>query len=345
MWQAFKQTLKRAIKIGLFYSGLAWLFYAFSFRRRAVVLMYHRVLPGQPPADAFSADAIIVTPTTFDRQMRFLKRFFNPVSLTEFEAMLNGHAPWRPRTCVVTFDDGWYDNVEYALPVLHSHSVPAAVFVATHYLGSDDTFWPERLTRWLFNVWRTGAQARIVFEELGAPEILQMDEPRARSSIRHLVTRIKSIDRAERERIFLRVERYLSEHAQVPRGCGNDRFMSWPDAAKLLDGGVVAIGSHAHSHRPLTSIDATELRDELARSRRLVEAHLGFAPPFFAYPNGDYNDGVASEVRNAGYRLAFTTDPGWVYPGDDPLRLKRINIGERGTDSSAGFLCRLLGWL
>jgi peptidoglycan/xylan/chitin deacetylase (PgdA/CDA1 family) len=345
MWQESKTRLKRIVTAALYYSGSAWLCCGLRFRRRAVVLMYHRVLPGQPPHDAFSADAIVVTPTTFERQMRFLRRFFNPVGIEQFRSMIQGETPWRPRTCLVTFDDGWFDNAEHALPVLERHSVPAVVFVATAYLGTRTTFWQERLARLLFNAWLLGERSRRVFAEFEATEILQLGQDQARVQIRELITRIKSRTQNEINGLIERLTQCLHEHGVILDSCGDDRFMSWAQAAAMLDSGLVAIGSHAHTHAPLTSISHDDVRRELRQSTDELQARLRYRPKFFAYPNGDYDEHVVGLVREASYQLAFTTDPGWVARGDHPLRLKRINIGERGTESPAGFLCRLLRWL
>jgi peptidoglycan/xylan/chitin deacetylase (PgdA/CDA1 family) len=345
MSQALKNTVKQLITATLFYSGIAWLFYTWQFRQRAVVLMYHRVLPDDPPADAYSANAIVVTPGTFERQMRFLRRFFNPVDIAQFRAMMRGEAPWLPRACLITFDDGWFDNAKYALPILQRHAVPATIFVATGYVGTKETFWQERLTRLLFAAWRLGEPSRSLFRELSRPDISTLDADEARTQIRHLVTALKSLSRAEIDRLIQRITADLVRHGVAPLDHGDDRFMTWEDARALLASGCVSIGSHAHSHAPLTSLRADEVRDELRRAEEELQSRLRHRAGFFAYPNGNYNEQVVDLVSEARYELAFTTDPGLVTPGDDPLRLKRINICEQGTESNAGFMCRLLCWL
>lgn len=344
MWQAGKTFIKRAITASLYYSGVAWLCKAIVLRRRTVVLMYHRVLPAQPRPDAFSADAIVVTPATFERHMRFLRRFFNVITVEQLRSMLSGERSWIPRSCVVTFDDGWFDNVEHALPVLNRNSVPAIVFVATAYLGTRQTFWQERLTRLLFGAWRLGQRSQPIFQELQSSDILLLQEEPARAAIRQLITRLKTGTQEQISELIGRLEHWLLANGVAVEGYGDDRFMSWSQAAALQNSGLVAVASHAHSHAPLTSISPASVAQELRESTQHLRAHLDREPRFLAYPNGDYNEQVTELARSAGFQLAFTTDIGWVAPGDDPLRLKRINISERGTQSNAGFLCRLLGW-
>jgi len=342
---SLRATIKRLLTSTLYFSGVAWLVAAWLFRRRALVLMYHRVLPDRPAPDAYSADAIVVTPQTFERHMRFLRRFFTPIDGERLRAMLRGEVPWQPRACLVTFDDGWFDNFEHALPVLRREQVPSIVFVATGYVGTQETFWQERLTRLLFLSWQRGQVSQPLFTELGAPGIPALGEEAARREVRYLVTALKRLSSAEIAKHIERITTELRAGGIDPGGNGDDRFMTWDQAAALAGSTVVTLGSHAHSHAPLTSIGSEAVRSELRRSNEELQRHVEMRPAFFAYPNGNYDEGVVREVREADYALAFTTDMGWVKREDHPLKLKRINISERGTESNAGFLCRLLCWL
>ncbi len=338
---------KRTLATAAYYSGIAWLRCLWALRRRAVVLMYHRVLPEERMAHVFSADAIIVTPRTFDLQMRFLRRYFNPVDCAQFERMLRGEEPWKPRTCLVTFDDGWADNAEHALPILRRHQVPAVVFLATGFVGTDDCFWQERLTRQLYLLWSCGeSAARPLFAELDAAHILTQQAVDARRSVRELVTRLKARSAAELASISARAGDALAAAGTADRTLeDDDRFMSWSQVAALEGSDCVELGSHAHSHTPLTRLQEPALTGDLRTAQRILGEHARGPVQTFAYPNGDHDSRVVDAVRALGYRLGFTTVGGWVQAGDDVLRLKRLNIGERGTESRPQFLCRLLGWL
>jgi peptidoglycan/xylan/chitin deacetylase (PgdA/CDA1 family) len=339
-----RRLLKRALAIAAFYSGFAWIRLIVGLRGRAVVLMYHRVLPARPHNDAFSADAIVVTPQTFERHMRFLRRFLNPVTLDEFRSMIVGETPWRPRACVVTFDDGWFDNVAHALPILERTGVPAGIFVATGYVGTSETFWQERLLRLLVTAWSRGERCRALFEELKIAQVLGMTAETARRELREFVSAMKSAPRGAVENVIQRIRSSLGLRPDDAGDIGEDRFMSWEQAAVLQDSRFVEVESHTHSHTPLTSLDPGAVREELDRSRAQLQTRLGKKARFLAYPNGDHDLQIAELARERGYELAFTTVPGWVAPGDDPMRLRRINVAEEGTTSVPGFLCRLLGW-
>ncbi|MBM0106216.1 polysaccharide deacetylase family protein [Steroidobacter sp. S1-65] len=333
-----KAIVRRLIASVLYYSGALWLLAARNLRGRVVVLMYHRVLPKN--LDSHSARAIVVSVETFSRQMRFLRRFFNPLTLEQFDDVVNGRRPLPPKACLVTFDDGWFDNHAYALPLLREHGVPAVIFAATGYVGTEHCFWQERLTRALFLL-RKQTKAAAFLREIGGEHLAQVDEASARDATRSLVTQIKSRPAAEIESLTARAFELLRE-CSLPTDHGDDRFLTWQEAEELAHSDMVRIGSHAHSHTPLPRLTQLDLQKELTESRNELMRRLRSPVASFAYPNGDYSPESVSAVRQAGYSLAFTTDSGYARPGADPLLIPRVNIHEGGTATSAEFLCRIL---
>ncbi|MDY6945279.1 MAG: polysaccharide deacetylase family protein [Pseudomonadota bacterium] len=333
-----KSTVRRLIASVLYYSGALWLLAGRSLRGRIVVLMYHRVLPDH--VDSHSARAIVVSDATFNRQLRFLRRFFNPLSLEQFNEVLHRRRELPRNACLVTFDDGWFDNHAYALPLLRKHRVPAVIFAATGYVGTEHCFWQERLARAVFRL-RKEARAESFLRELGGEHLAKVDDASARDAVRTLVTEIKSRPAAEIASLTARAFDLLRE-CSLPTDHGDDRFLTWPEAAELAHSDVVQIGSHAQSHTPLPRLAPGELQKELNESRDELTRRLQTPIESFAYPNGDYSAESVASVRQAGYALAFTTDSGYAQPGIDPLRIPRVNIHEGGTATSAEFLCRIL---
>lgn len=333
-----KSTARRLIASVLYYSGALWLLAARNLRGRVVVLMYHRVLPAA--VDTHSARAIVVKEQTFDRQLSFLRRFFTPLTLEQFNEVLQQRRELPRNACLVTFDDGWFDNHAYALPLLRKHGVPAVIFAATGYVGTDNCFWQERLARALFRL-RKEPEAQSFLRDIGGEHLARVDDASARDAVRSLVTQIKSRPAVEIDSMTARAFDLLREYS-LPTDHGDDRFLTWAEARELAQSDVVRIGSHAHSHTPLPRLAPDELRRELNESRSELARQLQTSVESFAYPNGDYSPASVAAVREAGYSLAFTTDSGYAQPGDDPLRIPRVNIHEGGTATPAEFLCRIL---
>lgn len=86
------------------------------------------------------------------------------------------------------------------------------------------------------------------------------------------------------------------------------------------------IGSHSHTHCPLTECDDETLAVELARSKDTLEAMLNASITSLAYPYGLYDDRVVEATRAAGYCAAGTTRSGWAMRDDDPMRIRRLSV-------------------
>jgi peptidoglycan/xylan/chitin deacetylase (PgdA/CDA1 family) len=111
----------------------------------------------------------------------------------------------------------------------------------------------------------------------------------------------------------------------------------WDELARLADAGAY-VGSHGTSHADLTSVEAVE--DALVESRRELERRLGAPAPLLAYPHGRRDERVRRAAAAAGYRAAYTTDPGRNGAGTSPYDLRRV--GPKEWDSSLSFLWKAL---
>lgn len=337
--QRVKRALRRALAAVLYRSGLLWLYAGWRLRRKAVVLMYHRVLPAG--ADTYSHDGIIVTPATFDLHMAFLARHFRVLTPSQFRRELSDSAFGR-RACLVTFDDGWRDNLQHALPILRRHGVPAIVFVATGFIGSRDTFWQERLLRLLCLAARQDGLDPGLFREAGLDGVARGDAAKVRQRAREFVTGLKLRDRSVAHELIERLRTALSSLPESGN-LGEDTFMDWAEVNALREGGLITIGSHAHSHTRLTTLGYQGARREFETSRQALAGQGITEVIACAYPNGDVNDPVEAAATDAGFALGFATKGGLVAHRSEAMHLRRINIHEADCRSGAELLYRMLG--
>lgn len=334
-----RRLIKHLLAETLYRSGALYLYRRWRFRDAGVVLTYHRVMPVEIRGRSASAAGICVTPETFERHLALVKRWFAPLALGEFDRWLAGDRNDR-FPCLITFDDGWADNAEHAAPALEAAGVSACIFLPIDYIGTDRLFWQERLGRRLDEAVPAASGNPAIasyLAERGLSELARLEGEARRAAIAEHVRSLKARPGAWREE--------LSELASLlgtPESPGPDRYMDWPTVRALPRRGI-AIGSHGCSHTPMPFLDDDDLERELQDSRGRLESECGTPVTSIAYPNGDFDDRVASAAKRAGYALGFTTQSGWNRRGDSPLTLKRINIHEDATATPALFLCRLLG--
>lgn len=123
------------------------------------ILMYHRVCP--MPQGRFRP-TYHVTPEAFRRHLSWLlEHGYRPYTLARLMEMRARGEAIPPRSFAVTFDDGFANNATHALPVLQELNIPATVFLATAYVGSDRPF--------PFDSWITGARSIEPFRDCWRP--------------------------------------------------------------------------------------------------------------------------------------------------------------------------------
>ncbi|MCC6955127.1 MAG: polysaccharide deacetylase family protein [Deltaproteobacteria bacterium] len=106
------------------------------------VLMYHRVI--DPETVPYPLEpGMYVRPETFRMHMGVLARDANLLPLDELVSMISQRRRIPRRSVAVTFDDGWYDNLAYAVPILREYRIPATIFLATSFIGSSAMFWTD----------------------------------------------------------------------------------------------------------------------------------------------------------------------------------------------------------
>ena len=342
-----KYTLKVVIAHLLYYLGILQLWQMVVMRRKAVVLMYHRVLTPEERRRSGSHPALIVDRDSFAKQMAALKRRFRVLSVEEFADYLERRVPFPSRSCVITFDDGWRDNFTNALPILAEHELPALVFLPVNYIGRPRLFWQEALAHLLVQsvlAVRTDASRAPRLRKLLAPagleEILNIGDDDPRPSIVAAIADRKSLSRAVVAEVVTGIAAELA--VNVDDLSATDGFIDWAQADAMSQRRV-AFGGHGAEHLLLTQVSRPEAEAEIRVSKDVLDRRLKQWVPTFSYPNGYWTSDIAEMVRAAGYRLAFITRRGFVSCDDDPFKIRRINVQENLAASTPMLLARILG--
>ena len=309
--------------------------------RWLTVLNYHRVdqLEAARDVDEGVLDA---TPASLDRQLGRLRRHCTPIALGDLLAHLDG-ADLPPNPALVTFDDGYRDNLATAAPILERHGIRGTFFIATNYVTERRVFWWDRIS------W-TLKHARRRHFRLDYPSTLEVNLDAGTERPAWLLHRVVKTAR------LLDLERFLDElvsRADAPWEAATERrladrlIMTWDDVRALRRAGM-DVGSHTRTHRVLQTLASGELPAELAGSRRDLESELGEPVSAIAYPVGSSIAGepeIRAAAVAAGYRLGFTYG-GSLQPLGvvDPLDICRL-AAEHTIDDAR--FCTLLAapWL
>jgi peptidoglycan/xylan/chitin deacetylase (PgdA/CDA1 family) len=328
-------------------AGRAWL--RGRFRSGGVILMYHRI--GVPDADPWQ---LAVSPEHFNEHLQVLKRRALALRVRDLAAALRRGVTPR-RFLVVTFDDGYADNLAEAKPLLERHDVPATVFIASGWLGRRAPFWWDELQD-------------LILLSKSLPESLKIEMPDGPWRYR-LGRDATGADEArrlsrgwraypgpaptERHLAYLAIHAFLSSRgpseceegmsqlrSQIPYsaplgGGESGRPLTPQELTKLGEGELVEIGAHSRTHARLARLTREEQRREIVGSREALEDMLGASVTSFAYPFGgkeDFTAETASIVREEGFAAACATTRGTVRAGADLWRLPRFHVVDSDGD-------------
>lgn len=267
-------------------------------RRKFQILAYHRVLPDE---DLFAIGA--VTRAEFSAQLAVLRSCFRVVSPDRLVEELDGDGP-APGTVCITFDDGYRDNHDHALPLLRRYGLNATCFLATGFIGTNRAPWHDVVLQ----AFKRSGKDRFDFPPAGIADG-KMEGPAGRAAMAMRVLRwLKRHGPRERDSLI----------AEIAAICGGareagDRLMLTWDEVRAMRAGGFTIGAHTVDHPILSRLAPEEMEAEIGGSRDAIEAQLQVPVRHFAYPNGqpgDFDERTIDIVRKLGFASAVTTSAG-----------------------------------
>ena len=290
-------------------------------RGSLLVLMYHRVLPEPDALLCDEPDA-----RTFAAHMDVVRSTFNVIRLSEaIERMRTRSLP--ARAACITFDDGYANNFEVALPILAERKMPATVFVATQFIGGGRMF-----NDTVIEVVR-GAQGELDLTHFNLGRYTVTDTRSRRAAVDAILEKLKYFDHAQR----LATADAIAEASgvELPRNL----MMSEAMIRGLHTQGM-EIGAHTESHPILAKISEEDARREIFDGRAKLEAVIGEPVTTFAYPNGrprrDYDRRHVEVVKACGFRGAVSTARGCARKNSDLFQIPRIAPWDRTATRFAG---------
>lgn len=285
---------------------------------RLSVLIFHRVPLHADPLFPEEVDA-----DQFDRICGWLRAWFNVLPL-DLAVRKLGEGTLPTRALAITFDDGYADNHDVALPILRRHGLPATFFIATGFLDGG-CMWNDAV----IEAMRQCKARSLDLTELGIDKLGRLgldDTAQRRTAIDTVLNAIKYLPAGDR----LAATQRIASMAQVQ--ASTDLMMTSEQVRGLHRGGM-QIGAHTVSHPILAGLSDAAALAEIGDSKRRLEAILDEPVRLFAYPNGrpglDFSDRTVQLAREAGFEAAVTTAKGAADAKSDMFRLPRYTPWDR----------------
>ncbi len=307
-------------------------------RSRLTVLAYHRINDSYAPDFDFYGPNVSATPEMFERHLEYIGKNFNVVDLQAVVDFVENGKPLPARPLLITFDDGYLDNYEFAFPSLKKYGFPAVIFLMTRGMtNTNERPWWDECAYYFFHTRKTSADLPLIGK-------LEFPTPQERENVREkLMKQLKLIPEAEKRASLDKLQHVL----EVPSPSMNGQiFMNWEQVRELVANGITC-QPHTVNHPILTRISETQVYEEIKQSRDHIQQETGQDIVAFAYPNGrvaDYNQAALNALREYGYKVAFTLTSGPMPNGDvkkHPLEIRRVYLGRR--DNFEVFVMKAMG--
>ena len=310
--------------------------------RKALILLYHRI--SELETDPWG---LSVTSNHFAEHLEILGKHAQILPLRHLDKAFRGGVLPR-RSAVLTFDDGYIDNLTQAKPVLERYEAPATVFITTGMLQCENEFWWDELDRLLLqpnklpeklhlkvdgtmHQWEAGETAHYSQAEFLRQRHWKAWEeaPTPRHALYRSLWEILHPLPARLQRAALDDLNTWAEAEPSQRE--THRTLSPSEVLALAEGGLIEIGAHTVTHPALSAIPVSSQENEIRQSKAQLEEILGERVESFSYPYGHqvgYSEDTIRIVREAGYTRACSSYGGRVQRSTDRFQLPRVQVND-----------------
>lgn len=305
-----------------------------------LILCYHRV-----DEAAFDPHRLAIRPTLFAAQMAILQSEWTALPLEE---LLHVRDEPSGDLVAVTFDDGYFDNLQFAAPILNMYGIPATFFVATHHVLTGESFYWDALWSMLVHPRAYGRTiaamthlGKILFqlpslpEESGEVTWTMKDGPKhdRHAAYATLGTMLQYREVSERRELLSAI----GEQCNVDYGeVETPGIMTTTDLRALAADGNFQVQPHTMNHVSLGVVPIERAVAEVEGSiRHLETVFQGGRYQFLAYPYGGHLDvrrSLEGPLRQVGIQAGFSTRGRPVLPRDSQMRLPRVCVTSRTLD-------------
>jgi len=295
---------KKSVTSLLLYSGFVGLYRKLFPNKDPLILMYHKLKKNE-----------------FEKQIKYLVSFYNIISLEEFLDFLEKNKPFKKNTVVITFDDGYLNNYNEVLPILKKFNLPATLFITTGLIGKRELAWWDQI-RYIIDTTNI-MNFKFEFDNLILNFNLKTKKDKIEAvNILHKV--MSKYDYNKRISSIKKLKQTLKTDIK-DFDLNEFLFMSWSQVTDFKNSGV-EIGSHTVTHPFLSNISPNEIKKELKDSKLQIEKKIGTKVKSFCYPSGNFDQGVKTLVKKAGYRCACSIKLGFIDKESNLYELKRVGV-------------------
>lgn len=263
------------------------------------------------------------TTVNFEKQINYLRKNFEIISIDEFYKRYTKNT-FTNNEVVLTFDDGYLNNLTIVKPLLKKYNLPFTVFISTHNISKGELF-PTSVARLL--IWGSNIK-KIKIPVLNFESSIITEEEK--KDVSKKISDFLKNEKLETVKIIVKelIENISTEeYISLRKKYSSVEPMNWDHVKKILGDGVT-VGSHCDYHICCHENQSKEdITYQITNSKNIIEEKLGVDCHFFAYPNGDFTSFSNQCVQNAGYLMGFSTSKEKITSGkNNTSAIPRISL-------------------
>jgi peptidoglycan/xylan/chitin deacetylase (PgdA/CDA1 family) len=232
--------------------------------------------------------------SAFRDLITFIKKYYTVIKLSEIKSHFT---KTNNSAAIITFDDGHYDIIEHAFPVLSEFNLPFNVNIDTEIL---ETGKPQDFVRIYDVLNNTDIKSYMNHEFMQVPiNINRENHFQTEMQFTEVLSNLSTEDRRKFTLDFAN-EAHMNKNKY-------SRMLSGEDI-KFLSENNVEFGSHSHTHSILTKLNSNQVHYELSHSKSIIEKLIEKPIHVLAYPNGVFNEEVEKIAKKINYEILLQTN-------------------------------------
>ncbi len=269
-----------------------------------------------------------ITKAALNKQIKKLASRFRIIGQDEIHLVNSSNED----LCILTFDDGLREQFDVGYQVIKELGLKAIFFPSTRPIQNKEYVLPVHLLHHI----RANYDTNILLELLQKFSTIDQKNiyEKAKAQYRYdhqLAATFKYVYNFELSNVqrVSYINLLINELEIDLSQFNNDLYMTERQISILGQEGM--IGSHCHNHNPLSSLSLDEVRDEMIRSKQILESIISVEIDAISYPYGgpsSYTDDVLSLANDTGYRMGFTMTRGLNSKDAKMMRLKRFDTND-----------------
>ena len=268
-----------------------------------------------------------ISKKSFLKQMRFLKKNCNVISINEIEKYKK-EKKIKKNTVIITFDDGFENNFKVAVPILKKLNLPCVFYISTGMIGKKDMFWVDKIED-IIN------RTKIKFIDLYLEKKVRFNlksKSEKINAVKKIKKYCKSISAFKKDKLINNLS-IITKIKPSNKYSKNYKVMNWKQVKKIATNDLFEIGGHSFNHDILTRLPVSKMKTNIKKSIVPLEKKLNKKIKHYSYPEGqssDYNNNIKRYLRSLGIKICPTAIHGIAKLNDDNFEIKRIMVGING---------------